>query len=228
MRQKDLIEAAENILIDYERYKRDSHPYEIKGIFHSELLMFCAIAEIIKPELIIESGRARGQSTEIIARYAADKEIRFESIESNKINGDSDIAEERLRLLPGILHYGDSFEIMPFLVKDKKSLILIDGPKGSGMWKLFEIMYSIPNVAGVFTHDSGKGTSMRKNLDSKYPGKYIVSDDKEFVNRFSFLDEECWEVNPWGPYEHGSYIQGKVSNLGKAESYSGTLAFVGK
>ena len=228
MNQKDLIEAAENILSDYERYKRDSHSYEIKGIFYSELLMFCAIAEIIKPELIIESGRARGQSTELIARYAADKGIEFHSIESNKSNGDSDIAEERLTELPVILHYGDSFEIMPFLVKDKKTLILIDGPKGSGMWKLLEIMYSIPNVAGVFTHDSGKGTSVRKNLDNKYPGKYIASDEKEFVKRFSFLDEECWAVNPWGPYEHGSYIQGKVLNLEKSESYSGTLAFVGK
>lgn len=120
MRQKDLIEAAENILSDYKRYKKDSHPYEIKGIFHSELLMFCAISEIIKPELIIESGRARGQSTELIARYAVDKGIRFESIESNKINGDSDIAEARLKGLPVVLHYGDSFEIMPFQVGEKK------------------------------------------------------------------------------------------------------------
>jgi len=228
LKQNELIPLAESILPEFTEILKQSHPYEIKGIFHSEMLMFCSIMTKYMPEQIIESGRARGQSTEIIARWSANHKINFHSIESNKSNIDCDIAEARLKGLPVNLHYGDSFEIIPYLINNKKTLCLIDGPKGSGMWKLFSIMFPIKSVCGIAMHDSYDGSTVRNNLENQFMGKYIISDNETFVNKFKYLDKECWEINPWGPYEMGSYIKGTVLNLHKSKSYAGTLSFAGK
>ena len=227
IKQEDLNHLAIKYIPEFIKYSNDSKPYQIKGIFNSELLMIITIAKELNIEQIIESGRARGQSTEIIGRFAIDNNIEFKSIESHNGGDDAEYAEERMKRMPGIkLLYGDSFDLMPKLIEDKKTLILIDGPKGSNMWKLFNIMNRIPGVAGIFLHDTYKNHSNRKNLQREYPGKFITTDDPVYVKNYSFLDYDCWKFNPWGPYEMGSYISGRVSNLHKCESYSATLSFV--
>lgn len=224
MNQKELNLIAKEYLPHYKLLMDYFHPYTIKGIFHSEMLMFITLIGELKPKQVIESGRANGQSTEIITRYYPNLE--FHSIESSR--NDAELAESRLKGLNVDLIYGDSFQMMPSLIQGKKTLILIDGPKGSGMWKLFQLMYSMPDVIGVAMHDSYDGTTQRMNLEKQYKGKYLISDNEDFVEAFKHIDDECWRVNPWGPYEMGSYRQGQVYDLHPCKSYSGTLSFVGK
>lgn len=228
MNQKELNLAADGLVDEYQSYMMRSNPYQIKGIFHSELLMFITLAKHFGIKNIIESGRARGQSTEMIGRFAYKNDILFHSIESNNRGEDCEIAEARLKNI-GIsvrLHYGDSFKIMPPLIANKKTLILIDGPKGSGMIKLCQDVLNYPDVIGVCLHDSYWEGSTRAWLEKTQRGKYLISDDPEFVSKFKHLDDDCWLVNPFPPYQMGSYIKGEVKNLHPSRSYSGTLSFI--
>ena len=118
MNQQRLIKAAEDVRSYYMIITEDI-PYEIKGIFFSELLMVMAIINKLQPNYIIESGRARGQSTLVLARMMKLFDYcEFHSVESNKSNEDADIAEARLKEEAVNLHYGDSFEVIPKLIND--------------------------------------------------------------------------------------------------------------
>ena len=228
MNQKELNGIAKSILPEYTEILKSCYPYQVKGVFHSEMLMFCAIITKLMPEQVIESGRARGQSTEIIGRWTESRRIQFHSIESNTMREDFDIANKRMRGIECNLITGDGMELMPKLVKNTKTLCLIDGPKGSNMWKLFQMMITMPTVQGVAMHDSYDGGTIRNNLQKAYRGKYLISDDEEFVKAFKYLDEECWAVHPFEPYQTGSFIGGVTTNIAPCKSYSGTLSFVEK
>lgn len=225
--QSDLIGLGIQLLPEYREIMKQSHPYELKGIFHSELLMLCSIITYLMPEQVIESGRARGQSTEIIGRWTESRQIKFHSIESNSMREDYDVALKRLEGIDVALHLGDAFEWMPKLIGSKTTICLIDGPKGANMWKLFKQVSKIPNVIGVAMHDAYWESTIRNNLEREYKGKYLISDDPEFVKEFKELDEECWRVHPFRPFESGSYINGVITNSMPCKSYAGTLAFVG-
>lgn len=224
MTQKQFNQACRKYLFEYKDIMRHSHPYEIKGIFHSELLMICTLLGELGAEKLIESGRARGQSTEILGRYCLRNGIEFDSIEISE--KDKEFAEEKCKGLRVNLLYGDSFELMPKLVKGR-TLILIDGPKSAGMWKLFQQMKGIEGVLGVAMHDCHWESSNRKNLERECK-PYLSSDDLNFVTLFQHLDEECWKVNPWGAYQHGSYISGEVRDVHSSMSYSATICFAEK
>lgn len=215
MTQNQLNVLAEKYLNEYVEISKSSSPYEIKGIFHSELLMAITIIGEYHPEQVIESGRARGQSTEIIARYCGRRNIEFHSVEINKESEDVIIAEKRLEELPVKLHYGDSFELIPKLIGDKKTFVLIDGPKGKKMWELSETVLNFPNVLGTLLHDTPQGTWIRDMIKKR--GPHITSDNSEYVKRFRHLDKICWRVNPWGPY---------MRNNKKGKSYGPTLSFI--
>ena len=74
-----------------------SVPYQLKGIFNSEMLLFCAFTKHLGFHHIIESGRARGNSTEILARYFENSpSVLIHSVELLKYTEDSLIAMQRL------------------------------------------------------------------------------------------------------------------------------------
>jgi len=209
VKQSDFNDAVNRYVRDYERAMVNSSPYEYKGMMHSEILMICTLAIELGVEQIIESGRARGQSTELIARFIDGRSIEFHSIDCNE-NEDSVIAEKRLTGLPVKLHYAESFELFPLLINKKKTLAVIDGPKGARMWKLGGYLLEHPYIKGVCFHDCYKGSPMRKIVDKHNP---LLSDDVDYVKRYKHLDNECWAGAGFKPYEYGSY--------------AGTLAFIG-
>lgn len=223
MTQQELNKIAFKYIEDYKKYMKESSPYEIKGIFHSELLMVVTLAKELGVEVLMESGRARGQSTELLARFAKENNIAFHSIESSKDSDDVVVAESRLSGLPVTLHYADSLDLMPRLMNDAKTLVIIDGPKGHRMWDLGMRMLEFESVVGVCMHDAERGSYIRGQAAGL---PIITTDDKEYVEAFKHLDGECWKVHPWGPYESGSYINGEVRHLRKAKSYEGTLMFI--
>ena len=227
MYQSHLNLAALNHLSDYQNIKEASSEFEAKGIFHSELLMVKVLIELIGVEHVIESGRARGQSTEVIARICDAIGIKFDSIEFDDKSPDVQIAEERLKSFKHVcsLHYGDSFEIMPRLIpKDKKTLLIVDGPKGVWGLKLGLSMMQTGNVAAVLFHDTHRDAiDVRPILEKYFKKNLIVSDDYEYVELFRHLDYDCWDVTKsytngqYGPYKRGEK---------KMRSYAGTLSCV--
>lgn len=225
MKQCELNKKAEFYLDEYTQIKLQSSPFEPKGIFHSELLMAFTIAKELGVEKIIESGRARGQSTEIVARFCKKHDIEFHSIEYDRNSPDVVVAEKRLEQFKDVctLHYGDGFEVMPTLLDDKRILIIIDGPKGVWAQKLGMAMLGYKNVKAVLFHDTHRdGYEVRNNLERYFKGKLLFSDDYEYVEKYQSLDDDCWRVTNhyivgYGPYKR----PGKMMR-----SYAGTFTCI--
>jgi hypothetical protein len=131
------------------RFRKVIDTYEKRGILHSEMLAVCAVCDELDIEVIIESGRYRGQSTFILANYFDGKGVRVISIELDRENAikylgpevspaviDENMAFVEKRLAPYNhvqLLYGDAKNIVPQLVRElagKRLAILLDGPKG--------------------------------------------------------------------------------------------------
>ena len=225
MYQSNLNQAALDHLAAYKTIKDKASQFEAKGIFHSELLMVKTLIDLIGIEHVIESGRARGQSTEVIARICDEINIEFDSFDDK--SPDVQIAEERLRQFKHIckLHYGDSFDIMPRLISQvKKTLLIIDGPKGIWGLKLGLSMLQAGNVSAVLFHDTHRDADdVRPILEKYFKKNLIVSDDYEYVELFSHLDNDCWKVtNSYTNGQYGPYKRGEK----KMRSYAGTLSCV--
>lgn len=173
--------------------------FEIKGIMHSEMLLFCSLLKHLNCDLIIESGRGRGQSTEVIARWM---QVPFYSIEKREIRNEDDfIALKRITGLGVRCLNGTGQERIPELMaeyrKDNKRVaILIDGPKGKRAYRMarrFKKYY--PNIVLIAIHDMHQDANkiIRRMSLEDFPHQF-ASDDEGYVKEFSYLDEPCWKV----------------------------------
>lgn len=187
--------------------------HEIKGLMNSEMLLFCAMSKHLGAAHVLESGRARGNSTETLARFfAASSGVRVFSVECLKYTEDSVIATRRLynRHDNLSLLFGDSFAVLPDLCSRRvPCTVLIDGPKGKYALHLASVLLGMQQVKAVFIHDSHKDTEHRPAIESLYPETFS-SDAPDFVEAFSPLDAPCWEAyrnwegyRDWGPYQRG-------------------------
>src|SRR5438132_2082448 len=97
------------------------------GIWESEMLLFYSAVKPFAPNQILESGRARGKSTLILARCFP--EARIVSVEYDRQSENAPAAEAKLNNERNIdLLYGDSREILPGRLQNGDA-VLIDGPK---------------------------------------------------------------------------------------------------
>src|ERR1700736_572450 len=81
------------------------------GIWESEMFLFYAAAKSFAPGQILESGRARGKSTLILARCFPS--ARIVSVEYERESENAPAAETKLKNEPNVqLVYGDSREIL--------------------------------------------------------------------------------------------------------------------
>ena len=97
------------------------------GIWESEMFLFYAAVKPFAPKQILESGRARGKSTLILARCFP--KSRIISIEYERESENALAAEVKLKNEANVdLLYGDSREILPQRLQDGDA-VLIDGPK---------------------------------------------------------------------------------------------------
>lgn len=165
-------------------------PYEQKGVFFSEMLFLLAAAGRGFDGLILESGRARGQSTFVLGRIFPESKI--VSIEFDRNSPDSAVAEARLKNFGHIeLLYGDSRRLL-FDHLRPGAVVVIDGPKGFRALRLALQLLSTGKVRMVFIHDTYKGLATRCFLEQHIPGT-LFSDSEEFVQRFKHLDGPCWD-----------------------------------
>lgn len=198
--------------------------YEPKGILTSEMFLFAIGVIYTKATHIIESGRARGQSTKILASYFDKDCYHIDSIDFRRFSWDEIIARKRLKEFSNIrLHTGDSFHVIPRLIGVDPVVILIDGPKGKEALRLALKVLENPSVKVVGIHDFYKESLLRQEMEHLFP-RAFYSDDKDFVKLFSFLDNKAW-----GKIQHikgYKYSAPFVRNGVKTGSYFATLGLI--
>jgi hypothetical protein len=108
----------------------DSMTYRPCGVWYTDAFLFLSICDLLDVDLIIESGRAWGVSTEIFAKYFKDIEIHsFERVpERAEIE-----AQKHLSKLDNVHCYNmNVFDNSRLVVQDnfdKNIGVFIDGPK---------------------------------------------------------------------------------------------------
>ena len=175
-------------------------PYERKGILFSEMFFFWLSARTIKPRRILESGRARGQSTLILSLCFPDAEI-F-SVEYDRNSPDVAVAAERLHGRGNVrLLFGDATRLLPQMARPGDAA-LIDGPKGYRGLRLALRLLADGNTPLVFMHDAAAGSEERRFLSRHLP-EAIYSDLPAFAGLAHDLDQGAWdelpEANRWTP-----------------------------
>jgi len=191
--------------------------YEERGIIHSEMLAVLSVVKDLNVDFIIESGRARGQSTAILAEALKNSNVSIISIEWMK-DENSEFAEKRLQEYSNVkLLYGDSNQEVLNIVNqvlDKKIAILFDGPKGKDAYKLFaKIITTHNNVIAGFFHDCRRSYRQMINpsRDEIYRlfDRVFFTDDEKYITQFKHLDENCIankkqvDEHSWRPYMKG-------------------------
>ena len=153
-------------------------PYERKGIPNSEMFFLWLCARSAPPRRVLESGRARGQSTLMLARCFPSAEII--SVEHDASSPDVAVAAERLRNEPNVqLLFGDATRLLPSLARTG-DIALIDGPKGFRGVRLALSLLASARLPLVFVHDVGALTSERRFFAEYLPSSRY-SDEPDVV-----------------------------------------------
>jgi hypothetical protein len=207
------IEAVRNRAterIEAFRELTDEIPYESKGILFQEAFFVYACLANATPRRLLESGRARGQSTMVFCRSFPDSTV--VSIEFDRNSPDVPVAEERLAGEKNVeLHYGDAREVIPGMLQEG-DVVVIDGPKEHRALALAYQILGTGRCPAVFIHDCYKGSPIRKLIDTAYPSA-VFSDDPAFVAAHKALDEKrivsVSETgdNEWRPYNFTGHSQ---------------------
>ncbi|MBA3543233.1 MAG: hypothetical protein H0T83_02150 [Chthoniobacterales bacterium] len=156
-----------------------------KGIRRSELFFFYALVEPWRPLRIVESGRARAQSTLVLAHLFPS--IPVVSLESDAKSPDAAVAAERLRDFRNVdCRFGDSLILLPQIVQSG-DVVLIDGPKDFRALKLAFHLLGTGKPAAVFVHDLWLGSPARRFVDRHLPFA-LLSDESHWVERYAALD----------------------------------------
>ncbi len=158
---------------------------EPKGIRRSEMFFFYAAVAETAPRRIVESGRARAQSTLVLASLFPETEII--SIEFDASSPDVAVAAERLKDLANVeCRFGDSRQLLPELLR-AGDVVLIDGPKDFRAVKLALRLLRTGKPVAVFVHDLWPGSPARDFVDRHLPAAFL-SDAPTWVFRYSELD----------------------------------------
>lgn len=168
-------------------------PYERKGVLFSEMLFLYLCARSTRPRRILESGRARGQSTLLLALCFP--QLPIVSLEHDPASPDAPVAAERLREHRNVeLKFGDAMQVLPAIARDG-DVALIDGPKGFRALRLALQLLSQGRVSMVFVHDMTLGTPERRFLQRRLPST-LYSDDHQFAAVAHPLDALIQEIPP--------------------------------
>jgi predicted O-methyltransferase YrrM len=156
------------------------------GIWESEMLLFYAAVAPLGPKQILESGRARGKSTALLA--ACFPQCQIISVEFDRESPNAAAAEAKLRSYSNVqLVYGDSREILPSRVEPGDA-VLIDGPKDFRALELAIDLLSTGKPSILFAHDFPAGSIWRKFIEQHWPDAFF-GDDPVF-DQFGELDQE--------------------------------------
>lgn len=158
--------------------------HDWKGIRPSEGFFIFALLAGDPPARILESGRGRGYSTEILARCFPEANII--SIDSDRHSPDVELAAKRLGAIQNVeCKFGDARLELPRLVR-QDDCILIDGPKDFRALKLAFRLLRTRKPRAVFLHDAGPGSRTGEFLAGRVPSA-LFSDASEFLRLYGFV-----------------------------------------
>lgn len=158
---------------------------EEKGIRLSEMFFLYAAVADFAPTRIIESGRARAQSTLVLSSLFPAASII--SIESEPASPDVAVAAERLKEQRNVeCRFGDSRRLLPELLREG-DVVLVDGPKDFRAVKLALKLLRTGQPVAVFVHDLWSGSPARDFVDRHLPSAFL-SDATEWVRSYAALD----------------------------------------
>ncbi len=182
-----LADRADTLLPEYREIIGSIPPEAgFGGIWESEMLLFYAAAKPYAPKQILESGRARGKSTLILALCFP--ESRIVSVEYDRQSENAAAAEAKLKPCSNVeLLYGDSRQVLPERLQASDA-VLIDGPKDFRALKLALDLLRTGKPCAVFVHDFPPNSPQRKFVDRNWPNAFF-GDDPLF-QRFQNLDNE--------------------------------------
>ena len=156
------------------------------GIWESEMFLFYAAVKPFAPRQILESGRARGKSTLILARCFP--ESRIISVEYEQESENAPAAAAKLKNESNVdLLYGDSREILPKRLQTDDA-VLIDGPKDFRALRLAIDLLRTGKPCAVFVHDFPANSPQRKFVECNFPSAFF-GDDRLFA-RFQTVDTD--------------------------------------
>lgn len=171
------------------------------GIWESEMFLFFAAVKPCQPSQILESGRARGKSTLILARCFP--EARIISVELDRNTDNAGAAEAKLSSCDNVeLLYGDSRRILPERLRPGDA-VLIDGPKDFRGVELALELLRTGKPCAVFVHDFPPGSSWRRYVERHWPDAFF-GDDPLF-EKFRLLDEGRDPRTEAGARKRGDY-----------------------
>jgi len=189
----------------------------------SEGFAFCAVADLLNIDMILESGIYNGRSTQMWANYFS-SDIPIIAIEKRKLR---ESAINRLRPYKNVeLIRGDGPTVITSLISrypNKRIGIFMDGPKDLGALDFAKKALLLPNVVMVAIHDMSV-TQGRFQVDHQlgregelyYPEGRIefdewelgqfLTDEKWFINEYSWLDKDESRLDTeqgltWYPYK---------------------------
>ena len=185
MNKQSVVERAESLLPEYRQIISTIPPEAgFGGIWESEMFLFYAAVKPFAPKQILESGRARGKSTLILARCFP--QSRIISVEYERESENAPAAEAKLKNESNVeLLYGDSREILPQRLQSGDA-VLIDGPKDFRALKLAVDLLRTGKPCAVFIHDFPSNSPQRKFVERDFPSGFF-GDDPLF-QRFQALD----------------------------------------
>jgi predicted O-methyltransferase YrrM len=169
---KRLLDEAENYVASYlERTAGLSHA--TRGIRRSEMFFLYAAIAHLEPKRILESGRARAQSTLVLSSLFPRATI--VSIESEANSPDVAVAAARLESRTNIkCLFGDSRLLMPQLLHED-DIILIDGPKDFRALKLALRLLRTGKPRAVFV------PSRDQMGDTSRSGPFVMNTRSEII-----------------------------------------------
>ena len=178
-------ERANDLLVEYGQIIANIPPEAgFGGIWESEMFLFYAAMKPFAPKQILESGRARGKSTLILARCFP--ESRIVSVEYERESENAPAAEAKLKSESNVeLLYADSRELMPQRLQSGDA-VLIDGPKDFRALKLAVDLLRTEKPCAVFVHDFPPNSPQRKFVERNFSNAFF-GDDPLFT-RFQSLD----------------------------------------
>lgn len=188
-------------------------PYEARGIIHSEMALVIYTCWRLGIGRFIESGRARAQSTYILAKYLPDIEIH--SIEL-RAGPDEEFGRLRIAGMRNVTcHSGDGAVLIPQLVDQSqaRTAILCDGPKGAAAVAVLKECFERQHVVTGFIHDMrrldhGQPSPHRACAVAQLP-RHKFTDDPRYVEATSWMDANVVAAGgPVGPQHEaifGSY-----------------------
>ena len=161
-------------------------PYFPGAIYPSEMACFLSRCEEAGIDCIIESGRADGYSTAIVAAYGKRRNIKVVSFDTEADGPRAEACRKRLsQYKEVVLIAGDAFHLIPELLRslsvEKRTIaLLIDGPKMHQAIYLSAAAVALGPVKLVAHHNTEPTTAWYRHFVQRFPGTERLEESNLF------------------------------------------------